>query len=418
MTTTQPPSPYQYHYSLHPKIYVAPYTNVPIQTIDGDIDKPIWSQIPWSSNFDDIRGPIDVPNQNERPNSNCTTKFKMTWDDDYLYILALIESDFEVRATFTERNEPIFQQDSDFEVFVDPLGSCHFYKELEVNALNTVWNLMLDKPYWDGGSEHSGRIASLGDDKYYDVCLQKTAVKIIQGSINQEEDEPKRTIWAVEIALSHKDTLKHIMKKCTGSDVVDDDNDETLHYAPKVGDMWRINFSRVEKKGDVNWTWQQQRVWDAKLHKHVGKVDMHLPDIWGYVHFGNNMKDLAGMTNTNDEFVDAGEIPMEDIHNGKGDPLWPIKLTVANVYYAQKQYNEEHGMYASTMDQLKNLLDERVLDPFEESTMKLTTSDNTSYLFQIKDSSSGNVVSITNDRFIRVDKSHDGHLVDMVKEER
>ena len=78
-----------------------------------------------------------------------------------------------VEAHFTERNSPIFQKDSDFEVFVDPLGSCHGYKEYEVNALNTVWNLMLDRPYGDGGVEHSGRIAKPGDALYYDVKHQK-----------------------------------------------------------------------------------------------------------------------------------------------------------------------------------------------------------------------------------------------------
>ena len=72
----------------------------------------------------------------------------MCWDDDYLYIAALVESDREVIAEFTERNSPIFQKDSDFEVFVDPGGSCHAYKELELNANNIVWNLMLDEAVW------------------------------------------------------------------------------------------------------------------------------------------------------------------------------------------------------------------------------------------------------------------------------
>ena len=33
-----------------------------------------------------------------------------------------------------------------FEVFLDPGGSCAWYKELEMNANNAVWNLMLDRP--------------------------------------------------------------------------------------------------------------------------------------------------------------------------------------------------------------------------------------------------------------------------------
>ena len=57
---------------------------------------------------------------------------------------------------------------------------------------------------------------------------------------------------------------------------------------PREGDQWRVNFSRVEwvhelvagkyqrvkgKKED-NWVWSPQ-----------GKVNMHLPEHWGYVQF-------------------------------------------------------------------------------------------------------------------------------------
>ena len=62
---------------------------------------------------------------------------KMLWDDNYLYIGALLESDRQTTATFTERNSPIYQKDSDFEVFIDASGECHWYKELEINAINS-----------------------------------------------------------------------------------------------------------------------------------------------------------------------------------------------------------------------------------------------------------------------------------------
>ena len=115
--------------------------------IDGDISKDIWKEIPWSTPFDDIRYSPSHPADEEsipasdRPNDNCQTRMKMLWDEEYLYIAAILESDFEVRATYLNRNEPIYQQDSDFEVFIDPFHSCHDYKEMEMNALNTVWNL-------------------------------------------------------------------------------------------------------------------------------------------------------------------------------------------------------------------------------------------------------------------------------------
>ena len=91
------------------------------------------------------------------------TRVKLLWDDDYLYIRALITSNMTVEAHFTKENSPIFQKDSDFECFLDPVGSNWNYKEWEGNALNTVWNLMLDRPYSDGGSEHSGRVAKPGE---------------------------------------------------------------------------------------------------------------------------------------------------------------------------------------------------------------------------------------------------------------
>ena len=34
-----------------------------------------------------------------------------------------------------------------FEVFISPSNSNHNYGEIEINALNTVWDLLLDRPY-------------------------------------------------------------------------------------------------------------------------------------------------------------------------------------------------------------------------------------------------------------------------------
>ena len=342
-------SPFHLHYSLHPRLYRAPYAETPI-TIDGNPDKEPWSSIPWSYDFDDIQD----PSSDASPGKECSTQMKMAWDKDYLYIIAVLHSDFEVRATFTERNSPIFQQDSDFEVFLDPLGSCHFYKELELNALNTVWNLMLDKPYWDGGSEHSGRIAKPGEEAYFEVQGQKTAVKMLRGRINQRGMQ--RASWAVEVALSHKDTQQYL----------------PFLSAPKIGDRWRINFSRVEKKGDINWTWMQQRVWDPVVSKFLGKIDMHLPDAWGYVEFSPSTEDSAKI----------GEVPCQELMNGAGDPSWPARLAAMNVYYAQKKYNEDHHEYANDILTLGDLVNKEILSPF---AVELNTFNKKEYDVKIID---------------------------------
>ena len=73
----------------------------------------------------------------------------MLWDDEYFYVAAEMEEP-DLWGTLTERDSVIFH-DNDFEVFIDPDGDTHAYYELEVNALGTPWDLMLIKPYRDGG---------------------------------------------------------------------------------------------------------------------------------------------------------------------------------------------------------------------------------------------------------------------------
>ena len=312
-------------WSHYPKTYVVPKVSTPlIDRIDGNLEKDVWSLAPWSDAFDDIRGAHDAP-PSERPGSACETRVKMLWDDQYLYIGALLHSDMTTVATFTERNDPIYQQDSDFEVFVDPLGSCHNYKEFEVNAINTVWNLMLDRPYNDGGQEHSGRIAKPGDELYYDVQRQKSAAKVVDGALN---DPTRGAKWSVEIAMAYSDLLS----KVKGT-------------PPKAGSRWRINFSRVEKKGIINWTWQPQIAWDPEEHRYRGFVNMHLPDAWGYL-----------------VFADPTTGDRQDIAS---DSLWPVRFALINVYYSQHEYRRLNGLYADSLEKLRPLMDSEVVDCFE-----------------------------------------------------
>ena len=293
---------FQEHWSLHPQIYVAPYITGPLR-IDGNLEKKEWSSIPWSSYFDDIRGESDAPAKDRPTSMDCRTRMKMLWDNDYLYVAAMMESGGgkEVIATYETRNSPIYQKDSDIEVFVDPAGCNHSYKELEMNAINTVWNLMLDRPYWDGGSEHSGRVAQPGDDHYYDVRYQKTAVKLLQGSLNNHNDNDQKVVWTVEIALFHGDTL---VSQPTRS--------------PRQGDKWRINLSRVEDQGKINWTWQSQTIWNPESRKHAGIVDVHQPNAWGYVEFGPDLNSF----DDGHPSKRPDEVPRDLILNGMaGDPL-------------------------------------------------------------------------------------------------
>src|SRR5580698_6667390 len=124
-----------------PKSYDCYRTPTPIQ-IDGKLNDPAWKTAPWTTDFVDIEG-------DAKPKPRFRTRMKMLWDDQYLYIAAEIEEPH-LWATLTEHDSVIFQ-DNDFEVFLDPDSDNQNYCELEVNALNTTWDLLLTKPYRDGG---------------------------------------------------------------------------------------------------------------------------------------------------------------------------------------------------------------------------------------------------------------------------
>ena len=133
--------------------------------IDGKLDEPVWAAAAWSEAFVDIEG-------DRRPRPRFRTRAKMPWDDEYFYVAAEMEEP-DVWATLTERDSVIFH-DNDFEIFIDPDGDTHAYYELEVNALGTVWDLMLMKPYRDGGPAING----------WDIAGLQIGVDV-RGTLNQ-----------------------------------------------------------------------------------------------------------------------------------------------------------------------------------------------------------------------------------------
>ncbi len=230
--------------------------------IDGKLDDPCWAQAVWSDPFVDIEGA-------EKPKPLYATRVKMVWDDQGLYIAARLEEPH-LQGTLKYHDSYIFHADNDFEVFIDPDGDCHDYGELELNALGTTWDLLLTKPYRNGG-----RALDSWEIKGLRVAIG------VEGTLNNPTDTD--TAWTVEIAIPWR-SLGEI-----GGGV------------PRPGDRWRINFSRVEwqwdeaalKQGkyvkkanqpEANWVWSSQ-----------AEINMHLPDRWGsvvFVNAGDGMKPL------------------------------------------------------------------------------------------------------------------------------
>jgi hypothetical protein len=280
---------------IPPKGYVCYRANGPVQ-IDGRLDDAAWQQAPWTDLFVDIEGDV-------RPQPRFRTRVKMLWDDQFFYIGAELEEPH-VWATLTEHDSVIFQ-DNDFEVFIDPNGDNHEYYEFEINALNTGWDLLLTRPYRDGGKAVNS----------WEIPGLKTAVHV-DGTLNNLKDTDKG--WSVEIAFPWK-VLGELAYQPA---------------PPRDGDQWRVNFSRVEWRHEVvdgkyrkvpgtkedNWVWSPQ-----------GVVDMHRPETWGYVQFST---------------AKAGEARF------RPDPAGPARHLLHKVYYAQRNYQKEHGRWARTLEEL------------------------------------------------------------------
>jgi hypothetical protein len=354
-----------FNYEHYPRSYKAPKCSSSsfIDKIDGDITKAEWISAPWSEEFGDIRGGQDA-SPSSHPPPSCNTRVKMMWDEKYLYVAALIKSyNRTVETSFIERNSFMYKKDSTFEVFVDAAGCCHNYKQLELNGYNTVWNLLLDKPYNDGGTEHSGKVASdPSDSKYWEATKQRTATKLLWGEWN----DPKGAVWSLEISLAHSDSLSKYSPLMQHK------------LKPREGQKWRINFNRSEGKGDTNWSWSPQIVWVPSTGRFEGIGSTHLPDAWGFVHFS--------------ESAEGRRIE---------DELFPLRLAATNIYYAQAFYLRKESKYASNIQELLPYVDNTTLSPFE---VNIFINDGASqYKAEIYGSDTLHQASITSDRLLSTD---------------
>ena len=111
--------------------------------VDGKLNEADWQKAQSTSSFVDISG--------EGFAKPCyDTSAKMLWDDNYLYVGAVLQED-DIKAKLSQRDTIIYY-DNDFEVFLDPDGDGQNYFEIETNANGVIFDLMLDKPYRSGGN--------------------------------------------------------------------------------------------------------------------------------------------------------------------------------------------------------------------------------------------------------------------------
>lgn len=281
---------------ITPRGYLCHCAGGPV-TIDGQLDEVAWTAAPWTEDFQDIQGA-------GKPAPRFRTRAKLLWDNDYLYVAAELEEPH-VWATLTRHDAVIFQ-DPDFEVFIDPDGDTHNYYEFEINALNTSWDLRLDKPYQDKGKAHNE----------WNIPGLKTAVQV-RGTLNHPADVD--TGWTVELAFPWKALAQYARHD----------------GPPDEGEQWRIGFSRVEwqiatqgnkyrkvpKTPEDNWVWSPQ-----------GVIDMHRPEMWGRLQFTRRV--------SGDQSAIA---PL---------PGKPARDLALEIYYAQRDFRAAHHRWATNLAEL------------------------------------------------------------------
>ncbi len=289
-----------------PSKYYVIYKTENTCIIDGSASETDWKDIPFSSSFIDVEG-VKKP--------KFDTRFKMMWNDTYLYVYAEMEEPH-VWGDLEERDAVIYYN-NDFEIFIDPSGDGRRYGEIEMNALNTVWDLFLDKPYRVGGSANN----------FWNLNDLQTAVQI-KGTLNNPTDQDAS--WSIEMAIPMNALVELKNKPAT---------------LPKEGEQWRINFSRVQWDHDIedgkyqrkkvngkyqreyNWTWSNQT-----------RINMHAPEKWGHVQFTyQNSKTVVNFIPGSDEKI--RQVAFELFMRCKYGSL--AKLN--NIAYSSQQLLVEYG---------------------------------------------------------------------------
>lgn len=291
---------------FNPPIYHCRRATKPF-LLDGRLDKPFWEDASFTSAFLDIEG-------EHMPSPRFLTRAKMLWDDENLYIGAQLDGN-EIWGYVDKRDDIIFQ-DNDFEIFIDPDSDTQQYYEIEMNVLNTVWDLFLPAAYRDKGSAVN----------CYDIQGIRTAV-FVDGNVNKPSSANHS--WSVEVVIPFTTITECLPQK----------------RAPLEGEYYRINFSRVQWKTDIKNDSYQKRTnpstgqflpEDNWVWAPTGVINIHYPELWAFVFF-----------TTADNESPSFFIPEDEYRK------WELR----KLYYAQQIIQDLNGHYSNNLETLTNILE-------------------------------------------------------------
>jgi hypothetical protein len=178
--------------------------------IDGLAAEPAWAAAAASPELATAEGSAE-------PKGKATAK--LLWDDEYLYVFASI-LDTDIYSEFTRHDDPLWKADC-VELFIDADGNRRGYVELQVSPNNVTFDAWFAGPRGPRG------------DEAWDSGM-RSAVKV-NGTGNVKGDGDRG--WDVEIAVP----LAAVKGR---------DESMGVRIPPAVGDRWRLNLVRVDRRSN------------------------------------------------------------------------------------------------------------------------------------------------------------------------
>ncbi len=173
----------------------------------GDVSDPSWHQAIPLELVDAITG---------QP-GRYTTTARTLYDDRYLYVSFVCEDRY-VWGTHSQRDAAIYDEEC-VEIFLNPCGCGHQYFEINVSPKNVLFDACILNQRTER-NPHAPFAGLHG----WDLQDFKSAVAI-QGVPDIPDGA---TAWSAEYAIPFKELYG------------------AVNLPPKPGDLWRINFFRID----------------------------------------------------------------------------------------------------------------------------------------------------------------------------
>ena len=293
--------------AFQPPIHVCRFTDKPF-SLDGNLEKEFWRNIPFTSDFVDMEGP-------GRPRPRFRTRVKLAWDKENLYVGALLEGD-EIWAEQTVQ-DAVIAEDNYFGFYIDPDADTQAYFAYGTNALHADWKQLLNKTCRDKGEPV----------KEAEFSQVRSAV-FIDGKLNQPGSNNHS--WSVEVVIPFG-----ALQDCG-----------VKNNPPLPGEYYRINCIRSHWKVDIaggGFKRRQDRNTgtllpaDRWVWAPTGVDDIHYPELWAFLFFSDVPKSARDFS-----------IPEDELRK------WELR----QLYYAEHAYFDGNKSYTDNLDTLKGILAE------------------------------------------------------------